>query len=191
MQGLYAIERFGDKPAKLNTYYCNACSLTRGIYIDLLPSLELVKGALNKTIGNGCQAWKELEEVLLDVEITLNNRPLGYVKDDIKLPVLILNSMLYLNSNKPEIKCTYCHSWIIVGPLYMSNDDHTVDCNRILVKDVESVSPSEHHFMVKESVKGWVTPEVLNRMFELEFNELRGKKSVFPRRQEIHGKDGG
>ena len=151
-----------------------ACSLTRGIYIDLLPSLELtefilslkrfiarrgrpdrnysdnggtfigaarwmrivareeriqnflsvhqitwqfnlsrapwwggqfermiglVKGALSKTIGNGFLAWKELEEVLLDVEITLNNRPLGYVEDDIQLPVLTPNNMLYLNSN--------------------------------------------------------------------------------------------
>ena len=33
------------------------------------------------------------------MEITLNNRPLGYVEDDIQLPVLTPNSMLYLNSN--------------------------------------------------------------------------------------------
>ena len=61
--------------------------------------IGLVKGALGKTIGNGFLAWKELEEVLLDVEITLNNRPLGYVEDDIQLPVLTPNNMLYLNSN--------------------------------------------------------------------------------------------
>ena len=61
--------------------------------------IGLVKGALRKTIGSGFLAWKELEEVLLDVEITLNNRPLGYVEDDIQLPFLTLNSMLYLNSN--------------------------------------------------------------------------------------------
>ena len=30
----------------------------------------------------------ELEEVILDVETTLNNRPLGYVEDDIYMPVL-------------------------------------------------------------------------------------------------------
>ena len=41
--------------------------------------MSLVEGALNKTIGNGFLAWKELEEVLLDVEITLNNRPHGYI----------------------------------------------------------------------------------------------------------------
>ena len=37
----------------------------------------LVKNALNKTIGCGFLSWKELVEVLLDVEITLNNRPLS------------------------------------------------------------------------------------------------------------------
>ena len=41
----------------------------------------LVKNALNKTIGCGFLSWKELVEVLLDVEITLNNRPLSYVED--------------------------------------------------------------------------------------------------------------
>ena len=61
--------------------------------------IGLVKGALDKTIGNGFLAWKELEEVLLDVEITLNNRPLGYVEDDIQLSVLTPISVLHLNSN--------------------------------------------------------------------------------------------
>ena len=45
--------------------------------------IGLVKAALNKTIGNGLLRWKELQEVLLDVEITLNNRPLSYVEDDV------------------------------------------------------------------------------------------------------------
>ena len=35
--------------------------------------IGLVKSALNKTIGNGVLRWNELQEVLLDVEITLNN----------------------------------------------------------------------------------------------------------------------
>ena len=36
----------------------------------------LMKRALNKTIGSGRISWNELEDVLLDVEVTLNNRPL-------------------------------------------------------------------------------------------------------------------
>ena len=36
----------------------------------------LMKHALHKTIGRGLLTWKELEEVLLDVEVALNGRPL-------------------------------------------------------------------------------------------------------------------
>ena len=52
----------------------------------------LVKSALYKSIGNGCLTKKELQDVLLDVEITLNNRPLGYQEDDIQMPTLTPNS---------------------------------------------------------------------------------------------------
>ena len=38
--------------------------------------------------------YYELEEILLDVEINLNNRPLTYVVDDIQLNVLTTNSMI-------------------------------------------------------------------------------------------------
>ena len=67
--------------------------------------IGLVKTALNKTIGNGMLRWEELQEVLLDVEINLNSRPLSYVEDDVQLPLLTPNSMLFLNSNVlPELQ---------------------------------------------------------------------------------------
>jgi len=50
--------------------------------------IGLVKGSLYKSIGNGLLSWKELQEVLLDVEVALNNRPLDYVEDDIELLIL-------------------------------------------------------------------------------------------------------
>jgi transposase len=40
----------------------------------------LVKRALYKSIGRANLRWGELEEVILDVEIAVNNRPLGYVE---------------------------------------------------------------------------------------------------------------
>ena len=43
----------------------------------------IVKGSLYKTIGNGFLTWTELEEVVLDVEVAVNNRPLGYIQDDV------------------------------------------------------------------------------------------------------------
>ena len=61
--------------------------------------IGLTKAALAKTIGNGFLRWTELEEVLLDVEVALNSRPLSYVEDDVQFPVLTPNSLLFLNSN--------------------------------------------------------------------------------------------
>jgi hypothetical protein len=67
--------------------------------------IGLVKRALYKTIGGGFLKWNEMQEVLLDVEVALNNRPLGYIEDDIQMPTLTPNSMLFVNSNNiPELE---------------------------------------------------------------------------------------
>jgi hypothetical protein len=47
----------------------------------------LVKNCLYKSIGNGCLTWEEFTDVLLDIEITLNNRPLSYIEDELQNPV--------------------------------------------------------------------------------------------------------
>ena len=50
--------------------------------------------------------WAELQDVILDVEVTLNNRPLSYVEDDLQLPVLTPNSLLFGQPNPlPELEC--------------------------------------------------------------------------------------
>ena len=58
----------------------------------------LVKSALYKSIGNGCLTKKELQDVLLDIEITLNNRPLGYQEDDIQMPTLTPNALQFVGT---------------------------------------------------------------------------------------------
>ena len=45
--------------------------------------IGVFKNAFRKSIGNGTLNWTELEEVVLDIEITMNNRPLSYVEDDV------------------------------------------------------------------------------------------------------------
>ena len=54
----------------------------------------LTKHSLHKSIRRSQMTYYELEEILLDVEINLNNRPLTYVVDDIQLNVLTTNSMI-------------------------------------------------------------------------------------------------
>ena len=57
------------------------------------------------TIGGGLLTWAELQDVLLDVDVTLNNRPLSYVEDDPQLPVLTPNSFLFGHLNLlPELE---------------------------------------------------------------------------------------
>ena len=49
--------------------------------------------------------WKELQDVVLDVEVALNNRPLSYLEDDIQFPVLTPNTFLFEQPNLlPELE---------------------------------------------------------------------------------------
>ena len=65
--------------------------------------VSLVKQALYKSVGNNLLTWSELQDVLLDVEVALNNRPLSYVEDDVQLPVLTPNTLLFGRPNQlPE-----------------------------------------------------------------------------------------
>ena len=61
--------------------------------------IGVVKQAFYKAIGKAWLTFSELEEVLLDVEIAVNNRPLTYVEDDVQLPLLTPNTMLHGQSN--------------------------------------------------------------------------------------------
>ena len=59
-----------------------------------------MKQALYKAGGNTVLTWNELQDVLLNVEIALNNRPLDYVEDDVQLPVLTPNSLMFNRPNQ-------------------------------------------------------------------------------------------
>ena len=67
-----------------------------------------MKSMFYQTVGQALLAWEELSEVILDIEFTMNNRPLCYVKEDVQLPTLTPNVFLMLNSNVlPELQP--CH----------------------------------------------------------------------------------
>ena len=48
-----------------------------------------------KIISKSSLTWYELEEIVMEVEITLNNKPLSYIEDDIQMPILTPNTMIY------------------------------------------------------------------------------------------------
>ena len=49
--------------------------------------IGLMKQDLHKTVEKTNLFWQELKEVLLNIEITLNNRPLNYLERDIQFPL--------------------------------------------------------------------------------------------------------
>ena len=59
----------------------------------------LVKQSLYKSIRGANLTWHELEETILDAKITLNNRPLTYLDDDVQLPVLTTNPIMFPHPN--------------------------------------------------------------------------------------------
>eukprot|EP00794_Sanderia_malayensis_P000965 gene965-biopygen216 len=61
--------------------------------------IGLVKQSLYKVVGNANLKLPELKEVMLDVETSLNNRPLCYVEDDIQMPELTPNVMMLGSNN--------------------------------------------------------------------------------------------
>ena len=74
----------------------------------------LVRLGLYKATGRANLSQKQFEEIVLDIEVTLNNQPLMYVEEDIKMPVLTPNTLLYgqpllvpeedLDEDVPEMK---------------------------------------------------------------------------------------
>ena len=56
--------------------------------------IGLTKNTMYKSIGSSMLIWNEFEEVLLDIELTLNNSPLIYLEDDVQLPVLTPNTLI-------------------------------------------------------------------------------------------------
>ncbi len=66
------------------------------------------KGAFYKAIGNGALSFNELSEIVTDVEVAINSRPLDYVEEDVQFPLLTPNSLLFLQPNYlPELEARH------------------------------------------------------------------------------------
>ena len=92
-------ERLHDFLAKLNINW--QFNLTKAPWWggQFERMIGLVNQAFNKSVGNGTLTWRELQDVLLDVEVALNNRPLSYVEEDVQLPVLTPNMLQFSRPN--------------------------------------------------------------------------------------------
>lgn len=92
-------ERLNDFLAKMNVKWQFNLSRAPWWGGQFERLVGLVKRVFYKTVGNGTLTWDELQDVLLDVEVTLNNRPLSYVEDDVQLPTLTPNLLQFGRPN--------------------------------------------------------------------------------------------
>ena len=67
--------------------------------------IGLFKYSFYKSVGKGPLSWDELCEVVLDIEVSLNHRPLSHVEGDPQFPTQTRSSLLFLNANiLPELE---------------------------------------------------------------------------------------
>ena len=65
--------------------------------------IGVVKSAMYKIIGGAMLTWDKLCDVILDMEIQINQRPLSYIEDDVELPTLTPTTFLFhRTSDLPE-----------------------------------------------------------------------------------------
>ena len=143
----------------------NAIKLPKTFTRDEIPGTEteILRPELSRK-------WQPLKRVAEQVPTYMTNVKIGLLIRT-NCPKAIEPKDFVASKNGGPFAVLTFAGWTIVGPLCMSNNDHSVDCNRIIVQEAGLDRPSEHHFIVEKSVKELVTPEALNEMFELEFNE--------------------
>jgi hypothetical protein len=128
-----------------------------------------------------CHKWKHLERVVEQVHPYMENVKIGLLIGTNCPQVIEPRDFVASNNGGPFAVLTFA-GWTIVGPLYLSDNENEVDCHRIIVQEIGSDKHSGHYFMVEESVKELVTPDSLNKMFELEFNERHCQKEQYSKR---------
>ena len=63
--------------------------------------------------------------------------------------------------------------WCVVRPLAKDGKKTSISCNRIVVQDVTSGKIASHHFEITIEVKDVNTKQMLQRMYNQEFNESK------------------
>ena len=90
-----------------------------------------IKASLYRTIGKAQLTWAELEEVLLDIEIILNNRPLTHIEEGIDYPILTPNSFIL----GPDVDFLMQHLMKVKVKLLRGDISISHDLNKLYGKD--------------------------------------------------------
>ena len=122
--------------------------------------------------------WEHLKRIATDLPPQLPDAKIGLLIGSNCPKALEPFDILASQDGGPFAIKTFA-GWAIVGPLYMSNKElPTMSCNRVATKEVGSGRHLDHHFVVENKVREVVTPQALNKMFELDFSERTENKGL-------------
>ena len=117
--------------------------------------------------------WPHLARVAAHVQPLMSNVKIGLLIGT-NCPEAIEPKDFVTSQNGGPYAVKMFAGWTIIGPLHVSSDGPaTVNCNRIVVKEIRSDVPVDHYFAVDQMVKEILTPEALNRMMEIDFSERK------------------
>ena len=148
----------------------------------------LFKAVLYKVIGQGQLCWKELQKVLMSVEITLNDHPLVYL-EDVQCPVITLNSLLFLRPNHLLEPLVHLIEDLDLRKRYK----YLLHCkeamwNRWMKEYLRALR--ERHVLINKKKGGSGTPQVGDIVIVKSEQRNRGKWQLGVVEQLIMGRDG-
>ena len=162
INGLVVTDLKGNSPLKLPKTFTTKSLMTT--IEDDIPTPALV------------HRWQHLQRITTDLPPHLPGAKIGLLIGTNCPKALEPKDFLASENGGPFAVKTFA-GWAIVGPLLMSNKEHlVVSCNRIAAKEIGSERHFDHHFMIENKVKELVTPQALNKMFQLDFCERSDDK---------------
>jgi hypothetical protein len=140
-----------------------------------------------KVVGGGFLTWDELAELMLDIEIQINRRPLSYMEDDVELPTLTPSTFLYHRSNHLPIEET----WRIESHDLKKRAKYLLACKNNLWKRWKReylTALRERHSMIHARTK--FCPKSGDVVIVLSDNKNRGVWPLAVVEETFPGKDG-
>ena len=149
--------------------------------------IGLVKQAFYKVVGRSSLTWDELRDVILDVQICLNNRPLTYVEDDPEMSVLTPNAMIIGQSSNLAVE----DEGSTEEEVMRKRARHILKCKQSIWKrwNGEYLRGLRERHNQKNGGKGRI-PEVDDLVLIKDDEKNRGKWSVGVVEELYQGRDG-
>ena len=124
--------------------------------------------------------WRYLKDIEADLPQQLPNATIGLlIGPNFPKALEPIDLLAIASKDGGPFAIETFAGWAIVGPLCMCIEEHpAVDSLRVAGVEVCSGRHLDHHFMVEDKVREIITPQAVNKMFQLDFSEQTDGKEL-------------